>query len=161
MAFVGPGVRKLGVDQTWASETDTQPTIMAMLGLTDDYTSEGAVLTELVRPGALPRSLADPVYAQLASVYTQLESPVGPFGLDTLTASTRGLASGSGANDRTYAKTEAAIATLGAARDAVGSAMMRYLEGAAFDHHHIPRPQADRLIAEGEGLLRAAQLLAG
>jgi hypothetical protein len=162
MAFVGPGVRNLGVDDTWASETDTRPTMMALLGLTDDYAHEGRVLTELIDPRPLRSpSLAGPEYATLADVYTALESPVGPFGLDTLTASTRALASGSATSDSTYQGTEQTITRLGEERDAIGGQMISLLEGAAFWHRPIPPPQAQRLEAQGDLLLQQAQHLAG
>jgi hypothetical protein len=160
MAFVGPGVLNQGVDNTWASETDTRPTMMALLGLHDDYAHEGRVLTELKDPAQTPQSLASSDYAQLASVYTQLESPVGPFGLDTLTASTRGLASGSGVSDATYQQTEQEIAALGAQRDQVGDDMINLLEAAAFSGRPIPDGLAHHLQNMGESLLNQAQQLA-
>ncbi|MBO0730540.1 MAG: hypothetical protein J2P57_14875 [Acidimicrobiaceae bacterium] len=160
MAFVGPGVRNLGVDNTWASQTDTRPTLLTLLGLHDDYASAGRVLTEMIQPKGLSGALADPVYTRLASVYTQLESPVGSFGLDTLTASTRGLASGSATDDRTYQSTERAIAFLGAVRDALGGRMLILLERASSGGGRVPPAQAERLIIQGEILLGAAHLLA-
>jgi hypothetical protein len=160
MAFVGPGVQNLGVDNTWASETDTRPTMMALLGLHDDYQHEGRVLTELMDPAHMSPSLASPDYVALASVYTQLEAPVGPFGLDTLTASTRALGSGSATNDATYQQTEQQIASLGSQRDQVGGAMIDLLEAAAFSGRQIPEGFAQKLEFEGELLLGQAQLLA-
>ena len=106
-----------GVDNSWASETDTRPTMMALHGLHDDNAHEGRVLTELMDPSHLAPSLASSDYAQLANVYTQLEAPVGSFGLGTLTASTRALAGGSTTNDATYQQTEREIAALGSQRD--------------------------------------------
>jgi hypothetical protein len=88
-----------------------------------------------------------------------LESPVGPFGLDTLSASTRGLASTS-AQDSQYARTEDAIARLGARRDKVGSEIIALLEGAAFAGRPIPHGTAQSLSAQGQALLQQAQQLA-
>jgi hypothetical protein len=104
--------------------------------------------------------LASSGYAQLANVYTQLEAPVGPFGLDTLTASTRALASGSATSDATYQQTEQQIAALGSQRDEVGGAMINLLEAAAFSGRQIPAGMAQKLEFEGELLLGQAQLLA-
>jgi hypothetical protein len=159
MGFVGPGVLNRGVDNTWASETDTRPTLMALLGLHDDYAHEGRVLTDLMDPSQTPSSLASPDYAQLANVYSQLESPLGPFGLDTLTASTRALASGSAGNDTIYQQTEQQIATLGSLRDQVGGVMIDLLEAAA-SGHPIPHGRAQFLEFAGAQLLGQAQLLA-
>lgn len=161
MAFVGPGVRNLGVDDTWASETDTRPTMMALLGLKDDYTHEGRVLSELLSPGEFPPALTSPSYAQLAQAYTAIESPVGPFGLATLAISTRGLASGSATNDSTYESTEALLANLGSQRDKLGSTMIRFLESAAFSGHIIPPGQATQLSAEANQLVQKTEQLAG
>ena len=59
MAFVGPGVTARGVDSTtWADETDVRPTMMALLGLHDDYVSDGRVLLEDVSRAFLPPSTA-------------------------------------------------------------------------------------------------------
>jgi hypothetical protein len=160
MGFVGPGVLNRGVDTTWASETDTRPTTMALLGLPDDYAHQGRVLTELVDPAHLPKSLAASDYARLASVYTQLEAPVGPFGLDTLAASTRALASGSASGDATYQQTEQEIAALGSARDQVGGVMIHFLEAAAFSGQPIPDRLAQLLEFAGGFLLHQAEQLA-
>jgi hypothetical protein len=160
MAFVGPGVLNRGVDNTWASETDTRPTMMALLGVHDDYAHEGRVLTELIDPARMPRSLAVSDYARLAGVYTQLESPVGPFGLDTLTASTRALASGSAASDANYQQTEQEIAALGSARDQLGGVMSNLLEAAAFSGRPVPAGLAALLELAGGYLLHQAQQLA-
>lgn len=159
MAFVGPGVRNLGVDNAWASETDTRPTMMALLGLTDDYQHEGTVLTGIIDPGRMPASLAGPAYAGLAATYTQLESPVGPFGLDTLAASTRALASSS-PQDAQFTRTEQAIARLGSRRDQVGAEMIAALEGAAFAGRPISPGTARSLSAQGQALLQQASRLA-
>jgi hypothetical protein len=159
MAFVGPRVLNRGVDNTWASETDTRPTMMALLGLHDDYAHEGRVLTELIDPAQMPESLTSD-YAKVAGVYTELESPVGPFGLDTLTASTRALASGSAAGDATYQQNEQEIAALGSARDEVGGVMINFLEAAAFSGRPIPDRLAQLLEFAGGFLLHQARQLA-
>jgi hypothetical protein len=134
--------------------------MMALLGLPDDYAHQGRVLTELVDPAHMPKSLAASDYAGLASVYTQLEAPVGPFGLDTLAASTRALASGSAGSDATYQRTEKEIAALGAARDQVGGVMINFLEAAAFSSQPIPDKLAQLLELAGGFLLHEAQQLA-
>jgi hypothetical protein len=160
MAFVGPGVLNRGVDNTWASETDTRPTMMALLGLHDDYTHQGRVLTELIGPAQMPQSLATSDYARLAGVYTQLEAPVGPFGLDTLAASTRALASGSAASDATYQQTEQEIAALGSQRDQIGGDIVNLLEAAAFSGSTIPDKFAHLLEHAGASLLQQVKQLA-
>src|SRR5258705_13150897 len=77
---------------------------------------------------------------KLGRVYSQIEAPVGAFGLATLHASTRALASDSPA-DAEYSRIEGQLQQLGAERDAVGNRMRSLLLGAAFDGHPVdPRP---------------------
>lgn len=161
MAFVGPGVAHLGTSDLWASETDTRPTMMALLGLHDDYAHEGRVLTPIMDSGSMSPALASSTYERLAEAYTAIEQPVGPFGLATLSASTHGLASGSPSNDTTYQRTEQQISSLGAHRDRVGSAMIGLLEAAAYGGQPIPGGQAQALVSQAQALVTQAQHLAG
>src|SRR5256884_5642929 len=47
VGFVGPGVRKMGeVDSVRTDHTDYRPTMLALLGLTDDYVNDGPVIVE-------------------------------------------------------------------------------------------------------------------
>ncbi len=58
LGFAGPGVRHLGVTgPIWSDHTDIQPTMMELLGLRDDYTPDGRVLAEVIKPSALRPSL--------------------------------------------------------------------------------------------------------
>jgi hypothetical protein len=158
MGFVGPGVRNLGTDaSTWASETDTRPTLLALLGLTDDYTHAGRVLTDIVDPSSVPAAVSDPSYDKLARMYTALESPVGVFALATLAASTDGLASGSTAGDATYQRIEREIGLFGTRRNDLGYAMIGLLEGAAFHGQSIPATLAAQLDHQGQVLLDQAE----
>ena len=91
-------------------------------------------------------------------VYSQIEAPVGEFGLGTLTASTRALASSS---DATYASIENQLVQLGATRDALGVAMQADLLGAAFGGKPLSLQGAKKLIAAGHRLLRQVGALAG
>ena len=97
-AWSGPGVAHLGIDNSvWSDHTNIQPTMMALLGLRDDYPPDGRVLGEIFDPSALPPGmrLHRGTLLRLGRIYTQLEAAVGAFGLDTLRASTRALASDS------------------------------------------------------------------
>ncbi|HLH46869.1 MAG TPA: hypothetical protein VKV25_06900, partial [Acidimicrobiales bacterium] len=158
MAFVGPGVHNLGVSNLWCSETDTRPTMMAILHLRDDYSHQGDVLTPILDPADFNPALMSRSYTQVASAYTSIESPVGPFGYATLTASTNGIASDS-AGDQTYQQTESSLASLGRQRDAVGAAMIRLLEAAAFDGRPIPTATATQLAAAADEILGRAEAL--
>ena len=117
IGFAGPGVRHLGLDgsgpadgpnsagansgQTevvdlnlqgpWTDETDIEPTELYLLGLHADYIQDGRVITQiLANPN---RALRNPLVTQLGEAYKQLNSSVGEFGADTLTASTNAIES--------------------------------------------------------------------
>jgi hypothetical protein len=96
------------------------------------------VLTEVIKPGALPKAMrADTrLLLRLGDVCTQINAAVGEFGLNTLSASTRALASDS-AKDSTYNKIENQLIKLGDERDAIASQMKSELLGAAFAGHKL------------------------
>ena len=117
VGFVGPGVRHLGLDGSaanqgpnsagpnsgqvtvpdehtkgpWVDETDIRPTIMYLLGLTDDYEHDGRVITQILsQPNT---ALSAHGVAALGECYKQLNSSVGDVGTDTLIASTEAIKS--------------------------------------------------------------------
>ena len=155
LGLVGPGVLNLGVDnQTWVDHADTRPTIMALVGLQDDYTTEGRVILEDLDPGALPQSLRahHATLIGLGKVYKQLNAPVGQFGLDTLQISTTALASNS-AGDSTYQTLENELTSLGSQRDSIAGQIDALLLGAEVNGAVINEQQAKALIAQGQGFL--------
>jgi hypothetical protein len=163
LGLAGPGVVTGGVDNsTWSDHTDIQPTMMALLGLADDYVPDGRVLSDVIDASALPPAMLTnyPLLTQLGQVYTQLEAAVGEFGLDTLTASTRALASDSG-GDATYTGIENSLVQLGAARDALAAQMQAALTGAEFGGQPLRGHAARGLITAGNTLLAQADTLAG
>jgi hypothetical protein len=156
LGLVGPGVKKLGeTGAIWSSHTDDRPTVLALLGLHDDYVHEGRVLTEVLDGSATSRDERDRAVRQMARVYTQLESPVGQFGLDTLRASTGALASND-QGDATYKQCDASLSQLDNQRDTVAGQMQALLNGAEFDHQNIDLNQAQALTRAGEQLLQQA-----
>jgi hypothetical protein len=162
LGLVGPGVMAAGVNNAiWSDHTDIQPTMMALLGLRDDYTPDGVVLGDAISPQARPRAMQANYRTldKLAQVYTQLEAAVGQFGLATLTASTQALASNA-PGDSTYTSIENKLKALGAARDALTAQMQALLIGAEFGGKPISVKAAKKLIAEGYALLTQAGNLA-
>jgi len=91
LGIVGPGVRHLGDDDTWADHTDGRPTMLTLVGLEDTYLHDGRVLIDQLYDWAVPRSLRAhrESLRRLGEVYKQLNAPFGSFGMDTLAASTR------------------------------------------------------------------------
>ena len=160
LGLVGPSVAHQGVDNSlWSDHTDINPTMMALLRLRDDYIPDGRVLTEVFAPTALPPSLSSGSVTRLGPVYTQLEAAVGQFGLVTLAASTRALASSS-TGDHVYKSIENSLARLGAARDTLAGKMRTLLFNAAFNGTPVPDAEAASLIAAGNRLLAQASALA-
>jgi hypothetical protein len=162
LGLVGPGVAATGVNNAiWSDQTDIQPTMMALLGLRDDYTPDGVVLGDVVKRAALPPAMLTgyPTLSKLGQVYTQLEAAVGKFGLATLTASTRALASDS-PGDSVYTGIEKQLTALGSARDLMAARMQALLTGAEFGGQPISAKTAKSLISAGNALLAQAQTLA-
>ena len=128
--------------------------LMALLGLTDDYGHQGAVISQLLDPrSSRPYAVRVP---RLAAIYTALTpSPLG----GPLTLSTRGLAGGSPADVRLPAH-GAGHHRAGSPARALGSAMIALLERAAFSGQAIWPPEADRLVDGGYRLLLEAERLA-
>jgi hypothetical protein len=162
LGMVGPGVAHHGIDNSiWSDHTNIQPTMMALLRLRDDYAPDGRVLGEIFNPSALPRGMREhrTELQLLDDVYTQLEAPVGIFGLDTLRASTRALASRS-RDDATYTRIEDQLEHLGERRDDVAAQIRALLDGAAFDGRTLNERKAAELIREGIEVIGAAVILA-
>jgi hypothetical protein len=181
MALAGPGVANNGVDGpgptggnesqdpnstrtvpeasgtgTWVEETDIRPTILYLVGLHDDYQSDGHVITQ---------ALADPSPAlkateDLAMGYDQINSSVGQLATDTLIADSNALATGSSTNDTTYQTTEAALQQLADDRDVAATKIKKVLSAAA-DGTMPNHGQVTSGLANVRELLRRASRLAG
>ncbi len=155
LGLVGPGVKHLGVDNTtWASHADTRPTILALAGLKDDYRSEGRVLLEDLSQGHLGEGLREDQkeFLRLGQAYSQINAPVGQFGLDTLKISTKALASKS-EGDETYTSLENKLIAYGHQRDALASQMISMLNGAEFNGKPINEQKANELVEQAQRLL--------
>jgi hypothetical protein len=141
---------------TWVEETDLRPTLLQLVGLSDDYVNDGAVVAAAL--DAVPSTLAG--VNGLAGLYQQLNSSVGSFATATLIAESRALASGSTTDDRQYAATESALLDLANHRDRVAGQMKVVLAAAAAGKAPS-HGTLTSLTAQGTALLRQAQHLAG
>jgi len=183
LVMVGPGVANKGVDGrsaadgpnssdgansdpklsteisdpgTWADEVDMRPTLLALVGLKDDYVEDGRVLTEdLTNP---PDKSGQPKFHRLAVCYKQLNSSVGQFGTDLIVADTAALKTGSSTDDSTYESVLAKIQSLGVSRDALATKIKNDLFAAEFNNQ--PIPGADDL-ENCESIVAQANALAG
>ena len=156
LGLVGPGVRRSGIDSaTWSDHTDIRPTILALLGLKDDYVHDGRVLVEDMRGDALPSGVRrNPVaFALLAQAYKQINAPVGKLGLVTLAVSTTALKG----DDPTYRTLEDRLSAINKQRDALAAQMIQRLEDAAFAGKSLDWRTTSQLILEAHQLLRNVQ----
>ena len=112
---------------TWVEETDIRPTMLFLLGLKDDYQSDGHVITQAL--DSVPPALQ--ATRDLAKGYDQIESSVGQFGTDTLIADTRALASGSSSDDSAYETEQGTLGQLADDRDTAVAKIKKVLSNAA------------------------------
>jgi hypothetical protein len=160
VGFAGPGIANNGIDSsTWTDHTNVRPTMMALLGLRDDYLHDGRVLTEGLDKHAIPQTLFEHINTttELGAAYEQLNAPFGQFGVDTLTASTLAI---SGTDDSVYNTIESTITDLTTQRDALALKIKTALDGAAFDNHEIKEKDAKDWIAQAHSLLAQAAAIA-
>ncbi len=159
LGLVGPGVQHLGLNSSiWADHTDIRPTMMALLGLKDDYTHDGRVLFETMTENALsPAVRANrEYYTRLAQVYKQINAPVGSLGLTTLQISTTALASHT-PNDSTYTNLENQLQQITTRRNALASRIISVLEAAEFGGPGNHATPSEDLIQQANALLNRAE----
>jgi len=160
VGFVGPGFANNGIDSTtWTDHVNVRPTMMTLLGLKDDYRHDGRVLTEALDKHAIPQTLFEHrnTTNELGTIYEQLNAPFGQFGMNTLVASTRAVAS---SDDSVYNSIESSIQNLTNQRDALALKIEIALDGAAFDNQQIKEKDAKDWIAQAKSLLNQAAALA-
>jgi hypothetical protein len=180
-AFTGPGVAIRGVDGpqpadgnqphdpnsnntvpqastqgTWVEEADIRPTILRLVGLTDDYQSDGHVITQAL--ASAPEALA--ATADLAAGYDQINSSVGQFATDTLIADSKALASGSSSDDTAFGAEQATLQQLADDRDQAAQQIKDTLSAAAAGKTPNRGQITSGLAHVRELLRRAAQLAA-
>jgi len=141
---------------TWVEETDIRPTMLYLLGLQDDYQSDGHVITQAAQH--VSRALA--ATAQLAAGYDQIESSVGQFATDTLIADTKALASGSSSDDSAYQTEQQTLRQLADDRDGVVAKIKKVLNDAPHNEG-LHRGQVRHYLALVNNLLQRADALAG
>jgi hypothetical protein len=160
--WVGPGIQNLGTDgEAWTDHTDAQPTMLSLLGLSDDYTADGRAISQIMTPADTPAPIAaDPSdYDALSTAYKQLDAPFGEFGRDSLQVSTKAVASTS-SSDSTYQAWDAQLAACEALRTPLVAQINTVLNNAAFHPSFTIDPstaqsltdQANRLITDASQL---------
>jgi hypothetical protein len=163
VGYVGPGV-KSGDDYTgWTDHTDVRPTMLTLLGLKDDYQTDGRAVLGPLFDSAVPQTLRAhrETLLRLGDVYKQLMAPFGSFGMNTLKASSAALASGSSSDDSTYTQIEGQISNLTDTRNALAAQIRTALNAAEFSGQALNEQVAKGWIAQGDDLLSQAAAIAG
>jgi hypothetical protein len=165
LGMVGPGVQRMGVDGTvWSDHTDTRPTMMELLALKDDYSHDGRVLFEVVKPSALPPAVRHNLATliSLGQSLKQIDAPVGTLGLTTLGISTTALESNA-PNDSTYSQLETQISNITVIRNFVAGQILAILEKAEFggSDFSIAQANANQMISQANALIAHAKQLHG
>jgi hypothetical protein len=122
--FAGPDVRTDlgGVTNVFTDHTDMRSTLLALVGLHDDYQAAGRVISEIIQPGTvLPATGQTSTAQQLGVDLKKISAPTygatetsdnAGFGPATLVADTTALQGGSASDDHVWLNTDACIATL-------------------------------------------------
>ena len=158
-AAVGPGVRHLGRhDAVFSDHTDVRPTLIALLGLKDDYVHDGRVLAEWLESSALPQGIKQRQedFIELAEDYKQLNAPLGKLGRKSLVYANRSITS----DDQTYAKYLKKIADITDQRDALAGQIKTILNNAAFNHQPVQERDEDGLEHRARALIDRVEDLA-
>ncbi len=161
IAIAGPGVKNLGVtypEDFFTDHVDLRPTMMTLLGLTDDYQHDGRTIVELLDPSVLPQSLkahSDTLLA-LGQIYKKIDAPFGELSKSTLAVSTYAITSTS-TGDVVYNNLENTISQWTLERDGLAAQIKAMLEGAEFGGTPINEKVAENIIVEGQALLDQAK----
>jgi len=154
--FVGPGIASNGIDsKTWTDHTNLRPTILALLGLKDDYTDDGRVLVEALTKQATPDALSGQTVRDLGDAYEQVNASFGAFSAAAIKASTKALEG----DDSIYTSIENSLDDLTTQRNALAVKMRDALNAAAFAGTPINTAQAQSWIAQANSLISQAQAL--
>lgn len=159
VGLVGPGINAKGVQgDIWSDHTDIRPTMLALLGLQDDYLSQGRALTELFHEWALPSGVRDSgdQFLQLAQAYKRINAPIAELGLTSLRISTAALVG----DDAKYNNLEDQLNVITALRDDLASAMANLLDAGEFHGRRISEGEARQLVRSANDLVEYVKLVA-
>jgi hypothetical protein len=150
--IVGPGVKPLGqTGAVWTDHTDLRPTMLSLLGLSDDYADDGNLVAQVVNDGSLPPAVLAhrAAYEELQGRLKQLNAPFGQFGHDAEVVSTTAVAG----DDRTYNGFASQLAGCNAQRDALAASIQATLGDAVFHHGSLDDKQMAKLADRADALI--------
>jgi hypothetical protein len=158
-AMVGPGIRPLGRhDAVFSDHTDVRPTLLALLGLKDDYLHDGRVLTEWMQRQALPAAIRQRQenFEELAEIYKQLNAPLGKLSRASMIYANRSVTG----TDKVYARYLDKISDITSERDALAAQIKMVLNAAAFGNHAVDEYSEDGLGGRARELVERVKDLA-
>jgi hypothetical protein len=159
LGLAGPGVKVKGLDDdVWSDHTDIRPTLLALVGLNDDYQSQGRVLAEDLHHWALPEGVEDgrDEFVDVARAYKRINAPVGELGLASLKVSTKALAG----DEDTYQNLENQLSFITSLRNHLADEMLERLTAAEFHGKRINRGEAHELVMKARALTSYVNWLA-
>ena len=147
LGVAGPGVKALGQKaDVFTDHVDIRPTILSLVGLADDYQSQGRTIAEVLQSWAKPDGIQDSgdEFVELARAYKRINAPTGELGLATLRISTRALKG----DPDTYEELENKIAFITKFRNQLAEQMADELNAAEFHGHRISERQGRTLVVQ-------------
>ncbi len=153
VGYVGPDVQNLGqTSAVWTDHTDVRPTMLAALGLKDDYADDGDVTAQFLTSAALPAEIQSHTqsYQDLQGALKQLNAPFGQFGHDAEVVSTTAVAT---TRDSVYAAYDQQLDNCATQRDAVAGEIQSILNSAAFNSGSIDDTLAKSLVGRADSLI--------
>ena len=157
--MAGPGVKQLGRhDNVFSDHTDLRPTMMALLGLRDDYGHDGRVLAEWVEQQALPSGIRQRQenFVELAAIYKQLNAPLGDLGMASLVYANRSVTD----TDKVYARYLDKIGDITDERNKLANDIKAVLDAAAFHNQPVDEGSEDDLGSRARNLINRVKELA-
>lgn len=152
LGMAGPGVQQLGrTDELFTDHADVRPTLMALVGLTDDYVHEGRVIAEWMNEAALPQGIREgrENFAELAHIFKQLDAPVGELGRASLVWSNRSVT----ATQRTHTRYLEQIRQVTEERNELAGKIKTALDNAAFHDQPVGDGAEDGLGGRARALI--------
>ena len=142
----------------FTDHADIRPTIMALLGLKDNYVHEGRVVAEWMHPHALPDGIRDARenFTELAQIFKQLDAPKGELGRASLRWSNRSVT----ATDKVYARYLKQIGEITEQRDELAGQIKTVLDNAAFHNQPVNEGAEDELGHRAKALIDQVKELA-
>jgi hypothetical protein len=159
VAMVGPGIKPLGRhDGVFTDHADVRPTMVSLLGLSDDYVHEGRVVAEFMNENALPPGIRKgrENFIELAQVFKQLNAPKGELGRASLVWSNRSVT----ATDKVYARYLKRIGDITEDRDELAGQIKTMLNNAAFHNQPVDERGEDGLGHRAKAMIDQVKGLA-